>query len=184
MKKIIIKLKYLSLFTTFFFMIFISVLLMNRQGYSIVRDPISAIGNLTENFPIFFLGSAITFLLFTYVVYKIYQRDEIKVGWEVFSVPILGISSVLVPFRDHLPILKNVHNLLVILSAVVILRMIAIYNKKIKYKRKYHYFSRHIPEIGFFGTLILYLLTGLNTIIELFYIVIIFYWINYVTYND
>jgi hypothetical protein len=179
-----LKLRYLTMITTFIFLIFISLILINRKHKNIFYDPISAIGNLSKNYPIFVIGSIITFLLFTYIILNIYQKEKIKVGWEVFSVPILGISSILVPYRDHLPILKNVHNFLAVLSAILILRLIYIYNNETQSKKIKTKFHKHIPEIAFFGTLILYLATGMNTLIELFYIVIVFYWINQVSYDD
>lgn len=178
-----LKLRYLTMITTFIFIIFISLLLINRDQKSIFSDPISAIGNLGKNYPIFVIGSIITFLLFTLIVMNIYHKEKIKIGWELFSVPVLGISSIIVPYRDHLPILKNVHNFLVVISAILILRLIYIYNQKTKAKKIRTKFNKHLPEFAFFGTLILYLATGMNTLIELFYIVIIFYWINHVSYH-
>jgi hypothetical protein len=179
-----LRLRYLTMITTFIFLIFISILLLNKEHKNIFLDPISAIGNISKNYPLFVIGSIITFLLFTYIIINIYQKEKIKVGWQVFSVPILSISTILIPYKDELPILKNIHNFLAMISAILILRLIYIYNEKTKYKKIKTKFNKHLPEIAFFGTIIFYFLTGMNVIIELFFIVIVFYWINHISYND
>jgi hypothetical protein len=182
--KLTIRLRYASIALTLLILSLISFLLINNQGKRIFKDPLSAIGNISNNYPVFVIGALITFPLFTTIIYKLYKKENIKVDWKVFSIPVLGIISIIIPYQDNYPVLKNIHTILAAICAYMIIYVIQKYSERNKQNKIIiKIIDYHLPLIAIIGSLILYLFFGLNSLIQLVYISTILLWINFVSYR-
>lgn len=174
-----LKLKQLSLAITISGSFVLFWLIFNKGILSLLEKPLSAIGNIPTNYLMFFIGSGIVFYFVMLFFIKIYISEKIKVRWELYILPVLIFLTLIIPYREDFFIARVLHTAAGVLGALLIVF--------IMYKINKFYFpqnpivkkiTRNIPAVTVAGTLTLFFLTGLSTIMQLFYLFLSLIWIN------
>jgi hypothetical protein len=159
-------------------------LILNKGNMSITSEPYSALGNLSENYTVFLVVTTILFIGLALVIKKMYSLMRIKNSWEIYIFPLLGIITLLIPYRAEVPVSRTIHTVLGIITALLLVWIIITFNKKYCAKKGFkQFFSKYTPALMFFGTLILFLVFGLNAIMEIYYSIVLVLWINIVNFN-
>ena len=71
------KLKYAALGLSLLAIVQIIVLVINVDTMSLLKEPLSAFGNLAGKYPVFILGMGLGMILFTYFIYLLYKKENI-----------------------------------------------------------------------------------------------------------
>jgi len=159
-------------------------LMLNKGDMVLTSEPYSALGNIAENYLVFLFGTALLLIGFILMVNKMYKLTDIKRGIEIFLFPAVGIITLLIPYKKELMITTLIHTLLGIMTAIILLWIIIKFNKVYTIKKGFKQtFSKLMPAMMFFGTLILFLIFGLNAIMEIFYSVLLLSWVNIVNFK-
>lgn len=164
---------------TILILIVILLLISNKGNISLLEEPLSTIGNVKSNYPFFLIGIGIPLIFLPAIFNKLFKEQNIKSRWEILSIPFIGIAALLIPYNREMIISRIAHTVLGIIAAAIIIWAIHHYNKNAEYKnRKVKLVSETTPPLAVSGTLIIYLTSGLNTIMELFYLAVIITWVN------
>lgn len=159
-------------------------LIINRGEINLLEKPISAIGNIPSNYLIFLLGSGIVFYFITLFFIKIKTYKKLKINWELYALPIFVALTLIIPYRDDFLLGKIMHTTTGVIGALIIIILM--------YKINKYYFpenptikkiTKHTPLITVIGTLTLFITTGLNTIMQLFYLTLSLLWINFTAFS-
>ena len=179
-----IKLTQLSLAITFTGLFVLSWLIFNRDVIRLLEKPISAIGNMPENYLVFLLGSGLVFYFLTLFLIKTYKLEKIKIGWELYALPILVLLTLIIPYREDLILAKILHTTTGVLGAIVIMFIMYKINKQhIPENPLIKKITKHTPIITIIGTITLFIITGLSTIMQLFYLSASIIWINLIAFS-
>lgn len=179
-----LNLKTLSIIITLTAIIFISTLIKRRDILNLLEKPISAIGNLNQNYLLFLLGAGIVFYFIILFLIKIHTTQKIKISWELYALPILLILMFAFPYRDEFILAKILHTIAGVIAAVIMMYIIYKVNKYFfpenKFLRK---INKNIPTITITGTLLLFFITGISTMMQLFYLIMGLLWINLTAFS-
>ena len=179
-----LKIKILGIVITISTILLLTWLIMNRNLMNLLEKPLSAIGNIPTNYLMFFLGSAIVFYFVMVFLIKIHLYEDIKFRWYLFVLPVLILLTLLIPYRDEYLLGKVLHTIAGVLGAILLVFVMYQVNK--------FYFpenpiikkiTNNIPTITIIGTITLFITTGLNTIMELFYLGMSLIWINLTAFS-
>ena len=149
-----------------------------------MEKPLSAIGNIPENYLMFLLGGGIVFYFVTLFLIKIHIKQNIKISWELYLLPVLILLTLTIPYKEEFLLGKILHTMTGIIGAVLILFLM--------YKINKYYFpenpliqkiTKNIPPITIIGTLILFITMGMNVIMQLFYLTTTLIWINLTAFS-
>ena len=155
--------------------------MINRQHVSLIEDPLSTVGNLKENYPIFVVGTAIMAILGYLLTDSLYKYKDMK-RWYLPFMPLIGIIALILPYNDHMMISKILHTALGIIAAGIIIIVMWDLNRHYQPEkemiRKYY---NNLPKIAIFGTLTLFTITGISAVMEIFYLGSILSWVNIVS---
>lgn len=179
-----LKLIWLSVAITVSGIFVLTWLILNRDIFSILEKPLSAIGNIPTNYLMYLLGSGIVFYFVFLFFVKIYFAENANVKWELYALPVLVLLTLVIPYNDEALIAKTLHTAAGVIGALVIVF--------IMYKVNKFYFpendvvkkiTHNIPRITIVGTLALFFAFGLNTIMQLFYLFMSLLWINLTAFS-
>jgi hypothetical protein len=177
-------LKKISIIITITGIFVLTWLIINRGGIKLLEKPLSAIGNIPTNYLMFLIGSGLVFYFVILFLIKIHIKEKIKINWEFYALPIFVVLTLIIPYRDDFLLGKILHTTTGIIGSLIILLLM--------YKINKHYFpqnplikkiTNNIPTITFIGTLTLFITTGLNTIMQLFYLTMSLIWINLTAFS-
>ncbi len=178
-----LKLKTISLIITVVGIFIMSWLILNRGGISLIEKPLSAIGNLPSNYLIFLFGSGLVFYFVLIFFLKIHFIKNKRIGWELYVFPVLILSTLLIPYKEGLFVARVLHTSTGVLSALILVVTM--------YRINRFYFPRNvllkkilriIPVLTFFGTLIIFFVSGLNAFMQLFYLLLSLIWIDMIAF--
>ncbi|MGM5484492.1 MAG: hypothetical protein ACQEP1_01315 [Nanobdellota archaeon] len=159
--------------------IIVSLLILKSGEISLLKEPLSMIGNMEGNYPLFLAGTGIVIVLLPFVIKRITDKLNAGLKREHIAFALIGITAILLPYNDEMMLSKAIHTFLGIAAALVMTRIIYVIDKDFHPENKAAKFiSRYTPIISILGTFALFIITGLNTIIELFYFATMLIWFN------
>lgn len=142
----------------------------------------STIGNMPGAYWQFAIGGAILGILGGLVIAEIFKRLELfedkylRILFHLSLILVIGIA--IVPYTHSLPVLRIIHTGIGWIAAInFVLLMKRVHTMKTfphKWKNK---FLKYMPHITGFGTLGLYIGTGLNLLMEFFFFGSLLFWI-------
>jgi hypothetical protein len=177
-----LRLRYLIMVSTLLFITFIIYLIINKGDNKLIDKPISTLGNIENNYLFFVIGSIIALFLITYFLYQLYKINKIKFYWWIYLIPLFGLLMIFIPYNDNNLIAKQFHTFFAVIAAFLILCSMYFFiiknnENSILIKK----ISKLLIFITFIGTFTLFLFTGINTIMQLFYFIFILIWFNLVS---
>jgi len=170
----------LMIFTILSTMLF--TILMLKKNKSIFKESLSMIGNQNNNYLFFVTTTVILFVIFSLLLIMIQKKigmNTIKNQQKVYLTAGLGIIAVIIPFQKEKILNKHLHNVLSVITAILIINIMLQINKKYKtIKKQTLKLIKHLPLIATAGTLTIFLFTGVNAIGQLFYLSTVIFWTN------
>ncbi|MFA6089800.1 MAG: hypothetical protein WC755_08130 [Candidatus Woesearchaeota archaeon] len=157
---------------------------INKGSVPLIDAPFSTLGNIEGNYLVFLFGTGIILIGFILLVHKMYVLTRTKIGWEIYVFPAIVIITLIVPYNKEQVPSRVIHTALGIISSIILLWIIVKFNRNYYSENKsIKKFSESVPYLMFFGTLILFLLLGLNVFMELFFVFLLLLWLNLINFN-
>lgn len=173
------KFKYVAVILSILAVIQVYLLVVNVNHLSLFNDPLSAFGNLTQKYPVFVFGVGLMIILFSFFLYLIYKKENLKYGVEIFLIPIIGIVALLIPYNNEQFINKILHTVLASLNAIIALYVMYKFNSQINLNK----ITKAMPSVAFFGSLTIFIITGVNSLMQIFFLGIVLFWINIISFR-
>jgi hypothetical protein len=156
---------------------------MNKGNISLMQEPFSTLGNIEGNYFIFLTATTMILIGFMAVISKMYKLTKTNMDWEIYTFPLFVIITILIPYKNDF-LSRTMHTILGAIAAVIFIWIIIKFNRNYSPpKKNLKEFSKSVPYLLFFGTLIAFLLTGLNSFIQLVYVIFLIAWINTVNFS-
>jgi hypothetical protein len=180
---ITMKLRNATILLSLFFIAELIYLAVNNGNISLMQEPFSTLGNTNGNYLIFLISTALVLIGFMALTLKMYKLTNTKKDWELYAFPTIVIITLLTPYK-HEFVSRTIHTILGVAAALIFILIIIKFNRNYSPPNKnLKKFSIAVPYLLFFGTLIAFLLTGLNSFIQILYLSILLPWINIVNFS-
>lgn len=172
------KLKHYSIVLSVLSLLEVGILAISTQGHPITEFSISKIGSLRGNYFFYLLSTSILIIMFALFLHKVYEHIGKEPKMELYIIPILSTVALLFKAGTELTFGRIVHTVLFVIVAILVLRVVFDLNNIISKNRKTGSNLITAPKVALFGTVVIFIIIGLNVITELFYIGAILSWVH------
>jgi hypothetical protein len=172
------KLRNYAIMISIFTLIEIAILALSTQGVPITQTSISKIGSLQGNYLFYLLATSILIIMFTLFLHKLYETLNREPRRELYFIPFLAVIALLFKASETMDLAKILHTALFVTIGILALIVVTDINKIINANKKTEKKFITAPRVALFGTIILFIIIGLNVITELVYIGAILSWIH------
>lgn len=145
------------------------------------EEALSTVVNLPHIYPLFIIGGILFSILLTIFVYFAFTaigHNTRKVRTILFSILASGIALIISPYNDHQLVFKWSHTILGFIVMVLVVLLAWEFSKvKRPAEKALSWLTNITPKAMGIGTAGLFIFTGINLIMELYFFTLVCLWL-------